>query len=1022
MKRINKRFIPYVIFSIVLLLAPALVSGQYFGRNKPEYKKFRYDVLETPHFDIYHYLKNDSVLYQFARMSEEWYKRHYPVFGVDLKGHNPLFVYANHGDFSQTSAISGTIGVGTGGVTEALKNRVVLPLSPVYAQTDHVLGHELVHAFQYNTIINGDSTNMTNLNNLPLWMVEGMAEYLSIGSVDGHTAMWIRDALMHDKFPTFKDLDRDPRYFPYRWGQAFWAFVGKTWGDDKIIPLFIETARSGYDQAMKTILGMDSKTLAGIWKSASALYYENWLPDSTETLIGKEVAFPGNSGNINVSPSVSPDGKYVVFLTEKDVLSLDLYLADLESGKIVKKLTASLQRHEIDEMNNLESSGTWSPDSRYFAFTVWDKGKNQLVVIDVRKNRITEQLTIPGVPSFSQPAWSPDGKSIILVGLVNGTGNLYQYFFGSEEVHKITDDRYSYLHPSWSHDGKWLLVATDRTPQPQEEPYLATNLALINMETRDIEILPVFPGAENMNPLFSADDRSVFFLSNRDGLRNLYRYDLDSHKVYRMTHYYLGITGITKYSPAISIAREKNELAYSYFSDNKYTLYKASVDDFPEVEVPADSINFAAATLPPFKRIGVNYADRDRDNREPLTAVHPEQYHSKPYRPQFKLDYISNVQAGISTNTFSRGMQGSAFAIFSDMAGDQQMYTNVALNGEIYDFGGQVTYVNQKNRVNWGASLSHIPYVSGYSYITPDTLNYGETPILVDNLVYEIMHIFEDQLGAFVYYPFSTTRRVEFGASQSFYYYRLDQWNNYFDPLYGGLIGQSRKKLDAPKGFNMQKLNAAYVLDNSINGLASPLRGARGRLDISKYFGDYSFWGITADYRKYFNLKPFTLAFRGLYTGRLDVRTKGFSLYPLYSGYPWYIHGYDNYRMFNNKPADEANFLMSQLYGEQMLVGNVELRLPFTGPERLSLIKNKYFYTELTLFADGATTWSQGQFLSLDYNNITNPDNRVPLFSAGASARINLLGAIVVEPYYALPYTGQGFERGYFGVNFLPGW
>ncbi|NOY37516.1 MAG: tolB protein precursor, partial [Chlorobi bacterium] len=489
-----------------------------------------------------------------------------------------------------------------------------------------------------------------------------------------------------------------------------------------------------------------------------------------------------------------------------------------------------------------------------------------------------------------------------------------------------------------------------------------------------------------------------------------------------LTDYELGITGITHYSPAISIAREKNEIAYSYYSDNKYSIYKATVADFPEVEIPVDSVDFTAATLPPARHLGVNYADAGRNDRESLTAVRPETYISKPYKPHFKLDYISNVQAGISTNTFGRGMQGSAFAIFSDMAGDQQMYTSLALNGEIYDFGGQVTYINQRNRFSWGGSLSHIPYTSGYSYITPDTLllNGGDYP--VDNLVYEIMHIFEDQLGVFVYYPFSTTRRVEFGASQAFYYYRIDQWNNYFDPLYGSLVGQSRKKLDAPKGFNMRMINAAYVLDNSINGLASPLRGARGRLDISKYFGDYSFYGITADYRKYFNLRPFTLAVRGLYNGRLDIRTKGFALNPLYFGYPWYVHGYDNYRMFNNKPMDEANFLMSQLYGDQMLIGNVELRLPFTGPKRLSLIKTKYIYTELTLFADGATTWSKGQYLSFNYNNINDPDNRVPLFSTGVSARINLMGAIVVEPYYAFPYAGQGFEKGFFGVNFLPGW
>ena len=50
-------------------------------------------------------------------------------------------------------------------------------------------------------------------NQLPLWFIEGMAEYLSIGPVDTNTAMWLRDAARREKLPYIDKLD-DPRYFP----------------------------------------------------------------------------------------------------------------------------------------------------------------------------------------------------------------------------------------------------------------------------------------------------------------------------------------------------------------------------------------------------------------------------------------------------------------------------------------------------------------------------------------------------------------------------------------------------------------------------------------------------------------------------------------------------------------------------------------------------------------------------------------------------------------------------------------
>jgi Tol biopolymer transport system component len=1025
MKRIKSDFFTacwrplFAVLGILMMALPG--NAQYFGRNKPYYKKFRYSVYETPHFDIYYYMKNDSVLNQIARMSEEWYKRHYQAFQIDLEGHNPLFLYNNHADFQQTTAISGEIGVGTGGVTEALRKRIVFPVAPIYAQTDHVLGHEMVHAFQYTAILNGDSTNMNSLSNLPLWMVEGMAEYFSIGSHDPNTAMWMRDAVLHNEFPSFKDLNTDPKYFPYRWGQAFWAFVGKTWGDNMIVPLFMRTAVVGYEQAIKDVLGLDAGTVEGMWKSAYTLYYKEFLPDSIEDLTGEKVAFPGNAGDVNVSPSLSPDGKYLVFLSERDVISFDLFLADVARRKVVKRLSATVQHHEIDALNNLESAGSWSPDSRYFAFTVYDKGKNALVIVDVKKNKLSKKIYIPGVPAFYQPAWSPDGKSIVVVGLVQGQSDLYQYFFDTHEVRRITHDRYSYLQPCWSHDGRYLVTATDRTPQPTDEPWLHTNLALIDMQTQKVRVLPVFIGADNLNPLFSVEDTSIFFLSDRDGMRNLYRYDLESGSVWQLTRYEVGITGITKYSPAVSISRKNNELVYSYYSDNKYTIYKAAVNDFEAREVPADSLNFKAGILPPLRRLGMDIADRGRDHRQPLTEVEPENYLKKPYKPRFSLEYISNVQAGISTNSFARGMSGSVFAIFGDIAGTQQLFTSLALNGEIYDFGGQVTYVNQKNRLTWGVSASHIPYMSGTSYIKPDTVQVGDRYYLVDNLVYDIVRTFEDKLELYAYYPISTTQRLEAGVSQNFYYYRIDEWNNYYDPVYGNYMGGSRHKIPSPKGFNMQTVYAAAVLDNSINGLASPLRGARGRLEVEKYFGAYDFLSVTGDYRRYFYLRPVTLAARAIYTGRLATRGRAFQLYPLTPGYSWYMHGYDNYRLFDGMSAPQANFIMDQLYGNQMAVTNLELRIPFLGPKRLGLIKVKYFYTELVGFLDGSITWDKGDRISLDYSDF-DPTNRVPLVSTGVSARINVMGYVVVEPFYAWPVINGELRHGYFGVHFLPGW
>ena len=89
-----------------------------------------------------------------------------------------------------------------------------------------MLGHEIAHAFQIDIARSVRQDAFT----LPGWFIEGMAEYLSLGPDDAHTSMWVRDAARHDRLPTLKQLN-DPRYFPYRYGHAFWSHLAERFGD-----------------------------------------------------------------------------------------------------------------------------------------------------------------------------------------------------------------------------------------------------------------------------------------------------------------------------------------------------------------------------------------------------------------------------------------------------------------------------------------------------------------------------------------------------------------------------------------------------------------------------------------------------------------------------------------------------------------------------------------------------------------------------------------------------------------------
>ncbi|HEX2309180.1 MAG TPA: hypothetical protein VHH91_00560 [Vicinamibacterales bacterium] len=215
-RRTASRLVVIAAVGLLVTLAPHPSAAQYFGGNKVQYRTFDFKVLRTEHFDVYFYEEEREAAAIAARMAERWRARLGQVLHHELSGRQPLILYAAHPHFEQTNAIGGAIGESTGGVTESIRRRVILPLGGSLADSDHVIGHELVHAFQFDITTPREAGGVggyTGAQRLPLWFIEGMAEYLSIGPLDPHTALWMRDAVLQEKLPRIKDLN-DPEYFP----------------------------------------------------------------------------------------------------------------------------------------------------------------------------------------------------------------------------------------------------------------------------------------------------------------------------------------------------------------------------------------------------------------------------------------------------------------------------------------------------------------------------------------------------------------------------------------------------------------------------------------------------------------------------------------------------------------------------------------------------------------------------------------------------------------------------------------
>jgi Tol biopolymer transport system component len=639
--------------------------AQYFGQNKVRYKKLDFKVLKTQHFDIYYYPEEASMATEIGRMAERWYARFSHIFNHELSSRQPVIMYASAPDFRSTTIIPEDLGESTGGVTEPLRRRIVMPLTGGLNETDHVLGHELVHAFQYDISVSdkyGSGLGQSGMERLPLWFIEGMAEYLSLGPVDPNTAMWMRDAVAKNKVPRIKDL-WNPKYFPYRWGQSLWAFIEGTYGERAIREMQRSGGNSGSsNSAIKSVLGIRQDELSRRWQAALRRQYEPILESTTDPdhqgklLVSRKQH--GGGSELNVSPALSPDGKQMVFFSEKDLFSIDLYLADAQTGQIKRKLTKTALNAHLDSLQFINSAGAWSFDGKRFALGEIVDGRPQLAIYDVALGRTVERIKLPQMGEVYNPTWSPDGKQIAFSALINGMSDLFIVDVASKKLRRMTNDEFADLQPAWSPDGSTIVFATDRySTQISSLSTGKLQLALLHVDTGAINPLAAFSSGNHINPQWSPDGQSVYFVSDRDGIPNIYRISRSDGRLYQLTNIQTGISGITHLSPTFSVAAKTGRLVYSAFVDHNYDIYSLDSEAALAGENPT-SILLArqAASLPP---MGANAQQLVSLITDPnIGVVSPRTFQVAKYKPRLSLDYLAPPSFGVGYSNFGGLVSG----------------------------------------------------------------------------------------------------------------------------------------------------------------------------------------------------------------------------------------------------------------------------------------------------------------------------------------------------------------------------
>jgi Tol biopolymer transport system component len=1064
----------------MLLTGAAPAAAQYFGQNKVQYRTFDFKILQTEHFEVYYYDQERPAALDAARIAERSYARLTRVLHHQFQGRKPILLYASHSEFQQTNAINEDLSEGTGGVTEFFKHRMVLPFTGSYADLEEVIQHEMVHQFQYDVFsrgrIGGGVQTLISVNP-PGWYMEGMAAYLSRPGIDPETAMWLRDAALEGELPTIDQLTYDPNIFPYRFGQALWAYVGEKWGDEAIGEILQASVSAGVEGAFKRATGLTLEQLSDEWRDA---VQSTFLPQLADHYRARRIAQPvlnrkRSQGTLHLGPALTPDGRDIAYFSEKNNFFIDLYLADAETGRVKRRLVKSVLSSNYESLRFINSVGSFSPDGRYFAIAAKHKDRDDLVVLDVKRGREARRIKVP-LNGLTTPSWSPDGRQLVFTGYDGGLSDLFVINADGTDLRRLTNDKYADFHPAWSPDGKTIAFTTDRGPVTDFSMLRIGNLrlALYHLDTGVIELLGHMDQGKNINPVWAPDGSALAFVSDRTGISNVYLYDFGDGNVYQLTDVYTGIQGITQLSPVLTWARQADRLAFVYYENGRFDVY--AVDNprslkrqpAPDMHAPVtvsllsvvrhDTTRSATATAstaatattkspPPSQDAASMY--RSPGGFRPSAAPQPaettgtatpvsvrtlldsaglalpdtSEFTFRPYRVRFSPDFVARPTIGYERDNFGRGFFGGTAISLSDMLGNHTMVFSGAVNGRLSEAQVLGAYINQSHRLNWLAGVSQDPF---YFY-APSSIDVVDTgnPGGADSTV-----LFTTRLRRFVirdvfgqaYYPFSRFRRVELGLHAV----NISDATLELTDVYDNQRGYQGTTFNTVQGRSIGYVqpSIALVHDNTLFGYVGPFAGARSRFQVSPTIGTWKFTAGLGDWRRYFFARPFTLAMRGLFFGRFG---RDADLFPIFLGSTELIRGYTagSFRSNECVAAVSTNSQtgcaeLDQLIGSRIAVANIELRFPLTRSLVFGFLPLGLPPIEGALFYDAGVAWYGSSTLKSSRSGNENPSQvRTPLRSYGGSIRANLLGFLILRFDYTKPLD-RARKKGYWTVSLGP--
>jgi hypothetical protein len=441
-----------LIFTVLIFfgfIANAQVNAVTFGKNRVQFKKFKWQFYQTQNFNVFFNQGGQELAKFVAQSAEKELPELESSAEYSLQRRANIILYNNFADMQQTNIGLESDILSTGGTTRLVNNKMVIYFDANHYNLKRQIRQGIADVITKNLLFGDDigevAGNQTLLD-LPIWLTDGYVAYLGENwstELDDELKSEILSS-NYSKFSSFAFAK------PLLAGHAFWFFIEEKYKKENVT-YFLYLARI-YKNLNKASLQITKKKFKELLVEFMEYQDEKYYQDIARRkaypkgnyIEGFDISKRLNYYRFNVNPN-KKNSSYVVTQFKKGIVRVILN-DDFENKTLLKY---GIRTYE-NQMNPNYPMMAWDPKGTRISVVYAQEGRLKLFVYDMI-TRI-KQYKIDLTDKFDQIQdikYMLDSRTLLLSAVKNGHTDIYTMNLENEKIKQITNDVYDNLDASF---------------------------------------------------------------------------------------------------------------------------------------------------------------------------------------------------------------------------------------------------------------------------------------------------------------------------------------------------------------------------------------------------------------------------------------------------------------------------------------------------------------------------------------------------------------------------------------------